>query len=120
MQCAQGIEACDWSRDGHQFQSQFKFLSLGTYDGILGLDWLAQHSPMNVDWDAQWMSFQHQGLTITLQSHVPDQYACTIVEIALLHSEVTSKAQHPTAVQQLCLLNQWSYLLDACVITLYP
>lgn len=44
MQCDKGVLECPWFCDGHKFQSNFKFLALGTYDGILGLDWLAMQS----------------------------------------------------------------------------
>ena len=30
-----------------------KILPLGTYDAILGMDWLEQHSPMTVDWKSK-------------------------------------------------------------------
>jgi hypothetical protein len=66
MQSDQGILNCPWSCDGHEFHANFKFLKLGTYDGILGLDWLATHSPLNVDWDKRWISFDHNGEHITL------------------------------------------------------
>lgn len=44
-------QLCDghWSCDGHEFTTTFRVLPLGSYDGILGLDWLASHSPMQID-----------------------------------------------------------------------
>ena len=38
MSCDQGIPNCLWICDGHEFYTDFKFLPLGSYDGILGLD----------------------------------------------------------------------------------
>lgn len=46
-------------------------LPLACYDAILGIDWLAQHSPMEVDWKEKWMSFQYQGSKATLQGINP-------------------------------------------------
>jgi hypothetical protein len=97
MVCDKALLNCPWSCEGHQFTTQFKFLALGAYDGILGLDWLAMHSPMRVDWDEQWMSFDHKGHIVTLQSnnnpsHLLVQwwscYWCTSQKI-LQHSYLT-------------------------------
>jgi hypothetical protein len=101
MQCDQGVLQCHWFCDGHDFQSNFKFLALGTYDGILGLDWLALHSPMNVDWEERWMSFDHKGQHITLQSQQPGQFACTVVELMMMHNSPDSVVQLPDEVKQI-------------------
>jgi hypothetical protein len=44
------IPRCYWQYQGSTFCTCFRFLSLGHYDGILGLDWLASLGPMGVDW----------------------------------------------------------------------
>lgn len=77
------IEDCKWECDGHQFTSDFRLLELGNYDGILDLDWLASHSPMQIDWQQKWMAFQHKGSMITLQGVVPDEFALTVLSICL-------------------------------------
>jgi hypothetical protein len=87
--------------DGQEFHANFKFLKLGTYDGILGLDWLATHSPMNVDRDERLMSFDHNGEHVTLQSQQPGQFACTIVVLLLLHESPESTVQLPEEVQSI-------------------
>jgi hypothetical protein len=73
-------------------------LALGTYDGILGLDWLGMHNPMRIDWEEQWMSFEHQGSQVTLQSNNTPAYACTVVELLLLHESPESTVQLPEDV----------------------
>lgn len=50
INCQHQLSHCLWTSNGHQFFSDFRLLLLGTYDGILGLDWLAAHSPMQMDW----------------------------------------------------------------------
>jgi hypothetical protein len=101
LQSDQGIMNCPWSCDGHEFHANFKFLKLGTYDGILGFDWLATHGPMNVDRDERWMSFDHNGEHVTLQSQQPGQFACTIVVLLLLHESPESTVQLPEEVQSI-------------------
>jgi hypothetical protein len=38
-----------WWTQGHHFSNEARVLPLGTYDLILGMDWLEKHSPMWVD-----------------------------------------------------------------------
>uniref|UniRef100_A0A8R7PCC5 Reverse transcriptase domain-containing protein n=1 Tax=Triticum urartu TaxID=4572 RepID=A0A8R7PCC5_TRIUA len=39
---------------------------LGVYDAVLGVDWLAQHSPMQCDWQLKTMQFEDEGKTVHL------------------------------------------------------
>lgn len=48
--CVAHILRCCWTTQGHEFVTDMKVLQLGAYDAILGMDWLEDHSPMNVDW----------------------------------------------------------------------
>ena len=65
--CSYHIPDCEWAAAGHQFNCNMKILPLGKYDGILGIDWLMEHSPMQVHWRQKWMRFSHRGSMITLQ-----------------------------------------------------
>lgn len=47
--CNSQLLNCVGSCSGHKFVSNFKIFPLGSYDGIIGLDWLSSHSPMLVD-----------------------------------------------------------------------
>lgn len=46
LSCTDHFPQLQWSSHGHQFEDSFRVLSLNSYDGILGLDWLAKYSPM--------------------------------------------------------------------------
>jgi hypothetical protein len=46
--CTKVFPRCSWWVQKHQFHSDFKVLPLGCYDVILGMDWLKEHSPMDV------------------------------------------------------------------------
>lgn len=50
LACSKMIPGCNWWMQGHSFKSDFKLIPLGSYDIILGMDWLEKHSPMQVDW----------------------------------------------------------------------
>ncbi|XP_027170262.1 uncharacterized protein LOC113770100 [Coffea eugenioides] len=49
-----------WEMQGHQFQHTFNTLQLGGCDMILGVDWLARHSPIEFDFKDLSMKI-HQG-----------------------------------------------------------
>lgn len=86
--CNQKLVNCSWSCSGHKFLSDFKFFPLGSYDGIVGLDWLAARSPMTVDWEYHWIAFSHQGKEITLLGTAAELPELTVEEIsALLQTE---------------------------------
>jgi hypothetical protein len=38
QRCSSFIPSCQWSAQGHQFQTDLKVLSLGAFDVILGMD----------------------------------------------------------------------------------
>ena len=50
-----------WSVGGCSFQSDFRVLPLGTFDVMIGMDWLATYSPMQIHWQDKWMEITYQG-----------------------------------------------------------
>jgi hypothetical protein len=57
MYCGTELPNCEWWTQGFHFHTNFKVLPLGSYDIILGYDWLTANSPMTIDWSEQRMSF---------------------------------------------------------------
>lgn len=51
--CSSVVPGCSWCSQGHEFKIDLKVLALGTYDAILGMDWLEANNPMTVDWKAK-------------------------------------------------------------------
>ena len=94
LQCDSVLKACSWSCGQAEFATTFRLLPLASYDGIIGLDWLAQHSPMQVDWVQKWMSFSYQGTVVTLQGLLPEDVAVTVFSISLIRP-VEEKVKHP-------------------------
>lgn len=60
LQCTHYMPNCPWVCDSCEFSTSFKILPLQSYDGIVGMDWLSSHSPQVVDWNQNWLAFQHQ------------------------------------------------------------
>lgn len=60
------LPGCNWCMQGHSFKNDFKLIPLGSYYIILGMDWLQQHSPMQIVWIQKWVEFQYQNQLIRL------------------------------------------------------
>ena len=53
--CTAQIPYAEWSIQGYVFHSTLKLIPIGTYDMILGMDWLQAFSPMKVHWLQRWV-----------------------------------------------------------------
>jgi hypothetical protein len=47
--CSSYIPHCPWFVGKHQFYTDLKILPLGSFNAILGMDWLEEHNP-DIDW----------------------------------------------------------------------
>ena len=56
-----------WSVGDCSFQSDFRVLPLGTFDVVIGMDWLAAYSPMQIHWQEKWMAIPYKGQLTVLQ-----------------------------------------------------
>lgn len=79
LSCSHEIANCRWWMQGHNFISNFRLLNLGGYDVLLGMDWLEQFSPMQVNWIDKWMEITVAGQSIRLQGIVPQTSHCTSI-----------------------------------------
>lgn len=59
VQCPQSFSHLSWEVQQYQFSSAFLALPMPSYDMILGMDWLASHSPMQTDWQHKWLQIPH-------------------------------------------------------------
>jgi hypothetical protein len=50
-----------WSVADCSFQSDFRVLPLGSFDVVVGMDWLATYSPMYIHWQEKWMAIPYKG-----------------------------------------------------------
>ena len=51
----------------HTFHMDMRVLPLSAYDGVLGIDWLAVHNPMNCHWQEKPIAFETEGKQVHLQ-----------------------------------------------------
>ena len=87
---------------------KFRILPLGSYDGIVGLDWLAKYSPMTTHWAQGWLSFQRNQRTVLLQGVGHQFGAQTVVEVQMV--------QENPSVEPPTLLPEMKQLLDQFVV----
>lgn len=66
LSCTHEVANCSWSTQGTLFNTSFIILPLKCYDAILGMEWLEQFSPMQIEWKQKWLSFLHKGVPVTL------------------------------------------------------
>lgn len=53
-------------------QFSFNPEPLGTFDLILGMDWLEAFSPMKIHWQEKWMSITYGASSVILQGLLPE------------------------------------------------
>lgn len=95
LQCAEFFPCLEWMAADTVFTDPFQIHSLGSYDGIIGLDWLAKHSPMTTHWEQGWISFQygHKIVLLCDERHVDSPH--TVVELQLLQESEASTMEPP-------------------------
>jgi hypothetical protein len=74
-------------------------LTLSSYDGIIGLDWLGKYSPMVTDWDQGWLAIPHNVRQVILHSGLTPLCTHALVELNLLNEIADAKPMIPDAVQ---------------------
>jgi hypothetical protein len=84
LQCTQQFVALTWASQGFQFQDDFRVLRLQNYDGIIGLDWLAKHSPMIAHWAQHWLAFYRGEQLVVLHGEGAPGFTHALVELHLL------------------------------------
>lgn len=109
MPCLAEIPLAVWSVQGFQFHSNLKFLPLGSFDIILGMDWLEAFSPMKVHWADKWISIPYGNRQILLQGLPPEQPSGQLLQF--LHVACADDDTTTTVCLEIqSLLDQFSVL----------
>jgi hypothetical protein len=75
------VPAATWSMQGLEFQQDLKVLPLSSYDMILGLDWLEQHSPMKIHWAHKWLQLPYKSGMVQLTGILPEVPVESVLQI---------------------------------------
>lgn len=92
LPCNTQVPNLQWFCQGNTFNTQLKVLPLGTYDIILGMQWLETMSPMWVDWRKKIMRFKYQGTRITLRGVKDKLNSCTAISGKHLQGLLNTRA----------------------------
>jgi hypothetical protein len=112
LQATEYFPDLQWIVNGHSFSDCFQILSLNSYDGIIGHDWLAKHSPMITHWSHHWLAVEHTGEYAVLHGEGAPVATHALLELFLVQPAVTaSLAPQIPAVQ--ALFDQFSSVFDA-------
>jgi hypothetical protein len=71
----------EWFLQSYKFCSDLKILPLQSFDMIVGMDWLEQHSPIKIHWTQKWLTIPYQNIYVTLQGIVPGGVDYHMVEL---------------------------------------
>lgn len=84
LECKDQFTALTWQAQGYTFCDDFRVLALQSYDGIIGLDWLAKHSPMITHWAQRWIAFPIGDELVVLHGDVQPCVTHALVELQLI------------------------------------
>ena len=82
--CTEEVRNCVWETQGHQFKTNFKVLTLGAFDIILGQDWLYAHSPMNIDWPTKRLRITDKDQEVFIQGTGAAKIICHRISVEQL------------------------------------
>jgi hypothetical protein len=100
-----------WSAGGHEFVDSFRVLPLKSYDGIVGHDWLAKHSPMLTHWSQHWLALFQEGQLLVLHGEGADDITHALIELHVVHNvQDLGAEQHKPGVQE--LLDKFSLVFE--------
>ena len=77
-----------WSVGDCSFQSDFRVLPLGSFDVVIGMDWLATYSSMQIHWQEKWMVIPYNGQLTVLQG-----FPTSFSQQLLLHIELVDAVE---------------------------
>jgi hypothetical protein len=81
-----------------------KVLPLSTFDLIIGMDWLEEHSRMQIHWLHKWIQFSHHGNTVCLQGtlpQLPEMYVIQLCSLDSSHTDINKQHELPPEIEAL-------------------
>ncbi|XP_012702297.1 uncharacterized protein LOC105914588 [Setaria italica] len=85
------IKNLEWYTQGYTFTTDMRVLDINCYDIILGVDWLAEFSPMWVHWKKKLMKFTHNKQRVTLRGLRDKIKQCSMISAKNLQHIIKKK-----------------------------
>ncbi|XP_027060758.1 uncharacterized protein [Coffea arabica] len=67
LQCNSWVPRMTWEMQGHTFTHDVYVLAIESYNMVLGVDWMREHSPVTFDFKHLQFSFNQEGQEVKLQ-----------------------------------------------------
>ena len=107
MACCSQIAQLSWSVQHCDFVSAAKLLPLSSYELIVGMDWLASRSPMQVDWHNKWMLIPYGQGHSCLQGELMSLPTGSVIQVTTILSEDAVARQEPVPPDIAALLTEF-------------
>ena len=107
LTCCSQIDQLSWSVQRCNFVSVAKVLPLKSYELIVGMDWLASRSPMQVDWHSKWMIIPYGQGHIFLQGELMSLPAGSVIQVTTMLSDDTVAHQESVPSEIAALLTKF-------------
>ena len=105
--CCSQIAQLSWSVQQCDFVSVAKILPLSSYELIVGMDWLASRSPMQVDWHSKWMLIPYGQGHSFLQGELMSLLTGSIIQVTTILSDDAVARQEPVPPDIAALLTEF-------------
>ena len=107
MTCCSQIAQLSWSVQQCDFVSAAKILPPTSYELIVGMDWLASRSPMQVDWHNKWMIIPYgQGHSL-LQGELISLPVGSVIQVTTMLSNTTVASLEPVPPKIAALITEF-------------
>lgn len=110
--CSLGFRDLNWEVQGISFKSSFLVMPLPFYDMILGMDWLASFSPMQIDWQHKWLIIPYGDSTVRLQGQLTELPTGSVIQVSAVFSESTPQAPVEIPPVVSALLSEFQSVFD--------
>jgi hypothetical protein len=101
LHCTHQFQWLKWSVQGRSFSTDAKILPLAHYDLIVGMDWLMQHSPMQVDWAHKWLFIPFEGQSKLLQGDLTSLPPGSVIQVTARTTDSPAPSSPIPAIAQL-------------------
>ena len=107
LTCCSQIDQLFWSVQSCNFVSAAKVLPLKSYELIVGMDWLASRSPMQVDWNSKWMIIPYDQGHSLLQGELMSLPVGSVIQVTTMLSNTTVASLEPVPPKIAALITEF-------------
>lgn len=108
IRCSQQLLNAAWSVQQCDFLTDFRILDLSSYDMIVGMDWLAMHSPMRIHWLQNWMVISYHNSSALLHGLSAVLLPGSVVEVTVVDQVIPSFEELPLPPLLVSLLTEFA------------